>query len=276
MSRKIVDIKDLHVRIGKKQVLKGLNIAFYRGEYVVIAGKSGAGKSTFLRCLSGSILPDAGWIVPDKDLSRKKIGFISDGRSLFSHFTISRMVNFHTRIYGIKNFDNTLIKELKLSPGRKIKSLSMGERTLFHLTLVLNQKPDLLLVDEVIHAIDPFLRERFLESVLDIIEERGTATIAVNHTFSDIEKIPERVLILDEGRFILDEKTDDLKNRLKKVATKEPLPKNIPVVFKKETGFCREYFIYPFDEKFRRDSSFLFEDIKLEEIIKAFIGGRYV
>lgn len=275
MNRKIVDVRDLDVRIGKKQVLKGLNIAFHRGEYAVIAGKSGAGKTTFLRCLAGAVLPDHGQVILDKDLSPEKIGFISDNRSLFSRFTLSRMTDFHRRVYGIEDFDDTLIKELKLDLGRKVRSLSLGERTLFHLALVLNQKPGLLLVDEVIHAIDPFLRERFLESTLDIIEERGTAAVAVNHTFSDIEKIPERVLILDEGRFILDESPDGLKNRLKKVVTKEPPPESIPLVFEKDTGFCREYFVYPFEEKFRRDFSLPFEDISLGEIIKAFIGGRY-
>jgi len=98
----------------------------------------------------------------------------------------------------------------------------------------------------------------------------------VNHTFTEIEKIPDRVLVMEKGQFILDEKAEDLGGKLKKVVAKEEIPEEVPCIFKREASYIKEYFIYPFDEKFRKKFPNDYKDINLNEIIKAFIGGQYV
>jgi ABC-2 type transport system ATP-binding protein len=275
MTEKIAEVENLKVSIGRKTVLDNIHIQFQKGESVVIAGKNGAGKTTFLKCLANVILPDQGRVLFSDKVSPEKMGYISDQLSLYENYTVRKGIDFHSAVYQIQNFDLTLINELKLNLNQKIKNLSAGERTLYHLGLILAQKPEILFIDEIIHVIDPYLREKFLEAVIDLIDRYQTTVVMVNHTFTEIEKIPDRVLVMEKGQFILDEKAEELGGKLKKVVAKEEIPEEVPCIFKREASYLKEYFIYPFDEKVRKKFPNDYKDINLNEIIKAFIGGQY-
>ena len=275
MTENIVEVENLKVNIGKKAILNNVDLQLQKGEAVVIAGRNGSGKTTFLKCLAEVIYPDEGHIHFSSNVSRDKIGFISDQVSLLENFSLRQGIDFHKDVYSIKNFDDTLLKELNLDLNQKIKNLSAGERILFHLSLILAQKPEILLVDEIIHAIDPYLREQFLEAVIDLLERDKATLVMINHTFSEIEKIPERVLIMEKWQFIVDEKSETLGKKLKKVVLESEIPEEIPCIFKRELTQLKEYFIYPFDANFKDEFSLDFKDVNLNEIIKAFIGGQY-
>ncbi|UCH95262.1 MAG: ABC transporter ATP-binding protein [Candidatus Aminicenantes bacterium] len=272
----MIKVKDLDVRFGRKRVLNDISVEFGKGEFVVIAGNNGVGKSTFLRTLVGIITPVKGDVAYDKGISKKKIGFISDQFSFFDDFTVKQGIDFHCRVYGIKQFDDNLLRHLDLERNQKIKNLSMGERVLFLFSLIMAQEPEVLLVDEIIHAIDPYLRELFLENLLEAIDRFNATVIGVNHSFSEIETIPNRVLIMENGRFILDEATEALKEKIKKVEANVDIPEDIPVLYKKEVLHYKEYYVYPFSEELRKSYDYRFRDLNLTEIIKSFIGGYYV
>ena len=276
MNQEIIKVKNFSVRMGKKKILDNLNVDFKKGESVVIAGRNGSGKSTFLRCLAYVILPDQGQIDFCNGITKEKIGFISDQLSLFEGYTVQQGIDFHSSVFAIKDFDYTLVDELKLDKNQKIKSLSMGQRTLFQLSLLLSQKPEILLVDEIIHSIDPYLREKFLEAVIDLMGDGQTTVIMVNHTFSEIEKIPERVLVMEKGQFILDERTENLGGKIKKIESDSKVSGEIPCILKKETEFHKEYFIYPFDEELKKKFPYEYKNLNLNDMIKAFVGGQYV
>jgi ABC-2 type transport system ATP-binding protein len=276
MTENILEIENLRVRIGRKTILDDIGIQFKRNESVVIAGRNGSGKSTFLRCLANVIFPDRGRIVYSEGITREKIGFISDQISLFENLTVEQGIRFHCSVFHIEDFDYTLINDLKFDLNQKIKNLSAGEKTLYHLSLLLSQKPEVLLIDEIIHTIDPYLREKFLEAVIELIDRCQTTVIMINHTFSEIEKIPERVLVMEKGQFILDEKCETLGEKIKSVVSEKEIPEEIPYIFKRESSFQKEYFIYPFKEEFRKAFPHKYKELRLNDIIKAFVGGQYV
>jgi len=275
MNQNVLEVHHLRVRFGKKVALDDVNIQFRKGESVVIAGSNGAGKSTLLRCLAGVIHPDKGQVVYASDLPREKIAFISDGLSLFENMTLKQGLDFHRRTFRIQDPDESFFEQLKFGKNQRIKNLSVGERTLYHLSMLLAQKPAVLLIDEIIHAVDPYLREKFLETVIEAIDKYGTTMITINHTFSEIQNIPERVLLMEGGRFILDEKSEQLKTKIKKVALDTEIPSEIPYVFKKESALGKDYFVYPFQEDFRRKYAYDFQSLELGDIVKALIGGEY-
>jgi ABC-type multidrug transport system ATPase subunit len=275
MNEDILNVSGLKVKIGKKTILDGIEVRFSRGECVLIAGANGAGKSTFLKCLAGVILPDKGDVSYTDGIGPEKIGFISDRLSLFENFTVMQGIDFHTRVFGIENFDTTLIDELRFDPAQKIKHLSAGERTLFNLSLVWSQQPQVLLIDEIIHVIDPFLRDKFIEAVIDLMDRCNTTVFMVNHTFSEIEKIPERVLVMADGRFIVDEKSEVLARSLKKVISTAELPSDCPVIFCRQAAAEREYFIYPYTAELVEQHPYEYLPVDLTEIVKTFIGGQY-
>jgi len=274
----MIDVKDLSFKFKKKPVLENINVRFGKGEFVLIAGNNGAGKSTFLRCLTGILSPLSGSVYYEEGLSKRHIGFIPDGLGFFEDLTLKKAINFHTRVFRTGGFDDSLLKELELDLNSKVKTLSVGERTLFLFSLILAQKPKLLLLDEILHAVDAYLRDVFLDRLLDMIGQYDTTVIAVNHTFTEIEKIPERILVMENGGFIIDEKTDTLREKVKKIelGPDGTVPDGLPVLFKKETPYIREYYVYPFEEEMRTRFDLEFRDLSLADILKSFIGGYYV
>ncbi len=276
MTENILEIENLRVKIERKTILADIGIQFKKNESVVIAGRNGSGKSTFLRCLANVIFPDRGSVVYREGITKEKIGFISDQISLFENLTVEQGIRFHSSVFHIEDFDYTLINDLKFDLNQKIKNLSAGEKTLYHLSLLLSQKPEILLIDEIIHTIDPYLREKFLEAVIELIDRCQTTVIMINHTFSEIEKIPERVLVMEKGQFILDEICETLGDKIKSVVSEKEMPEEIPCIFKRESSFQKEYFIYPFKEEFRKTFPHEYKELSLNDIIKAFVGGQYV
>ena len=275
MNQAIVEICDLSLSFSRKKVLDGLNASFQKGEWAVIAGRNGVGKSTLLRCLAGVLLPDSGSVIRSKEAPVRKIGFISDRLSLFEDWTVERAIVFHCRVFAVKEFDDRLLKRLGLSQKDRIKNLSAGERAILHLSLILSQQPSLLLIDEVMHMLDPYIRDLFIEALIETMAVHQATVLSVNHTFSEIERIPERVLVMDEGKFVIDDTTEALRGKMKKVVSREPLPAGLPCYFKKTDGIYKEYYLYPFCEELRTRHALDFQDIALPEIIKAFIGGGY-
>lgn len=276
MSDPILTADKLTVRYGRRTALDGVSAAFIAGEAVVVAGSNGAGKSTLLRCLAGAIIPDRGQVAFGPGLNKAKIGFVSDRLSLYESWTLREAWRFHKEEFGIAAAERPPIEGFSLDESRKIRHLSVGERTLFHLSLILAQRPAVLLIDEVVHGLDPFLRERFLETVIVAMDELKTAVIMVNHTLSDTAEIPERILIMDGGRLLLDERREALTAKVKKVSGHEEVPPSLPVLFETASEYRRDVYIYPFRDDMRRESGPAFTDIGLDEIVKAFIGGAYV
>jgi ABC-2 type transport system ATP-binding protein len=271
----VITINDLSMSFGKKKVLDRVNVRFERGEAVLVAGNNGAGKSTLLRCIAGVYFPGSGVIQLAAAITKKKVGLISDKKSLFEHFTLKEGIDFHSRVFNVEKFDDSLIKQLNLDMTQKIKELSNGERALYHLSLLFSQKPDILLVDEIIHAIDPYLRELFLEGVIELIDQLNTTVIMVNQVFYEMGRIPERVLIMENGQFVLDEKTEDLHRKIRKIVTGKEISQDIPVIFKKDTSVFSEYYVYPFTGEMETTYDYEFREVDLTEIVKSFIGGYY-
>ena len=276
MSDTILSADKLTVRYGRRIALRGVSASFAAGEAVVIAGSNGAGKSTLLRCLAGAIVPDGGRVCSAPGLDKAAIGFVSDRLSLYEGWTLREAWRFHRQEFRIAAAERPPIEGFALDERRTIRHLSVGERTLFHLSLILAQRPAVLLVDEVIHGLDPFLREKLLETMIGAMDELKTAVIMVNHSLSHTAEIPERVLIMDAGGILVDERREDLLAKVKKVAGDEALPPGIPVLFEASSEYRRDRYVYPFREEMRRESGAAFADIGLDEIVKAFIGGAYV
>lgn len=272
----LVDVRDLHLSFGRRRVLKGVAARFSRGESVLIAGKNGTGKTTFLRCLAGVLRPDRGRVSWAPDVPPKKIGFVSESLSFYEDWSVEQGIAFHRRVFGLPGFDDRLLKRLSLKSGRRVKELSRGERVIFVFSLAISQQPRILLVDEVLNHMDAYLRELMLEALIEAIDTLGTTVLLINHTFQEAARLPERILFMSDGRFTIDEKCEALQANVKKVVAGAPPPPDIPVLFRREGEYFKEYVVYPFREEMRGRLQGEVQDLGLPEILKAFIGGSYV
>lgn len=194
---------------------------------------------------------------------------------MFEDMTLNEGVAFHSEIFEINKFDFTILDQIGMDMKRKISGLSSGERAIYHLSLLVSQKPKLLLIDEVFYLVDPYIREIFIDSLIGLLDEGETTIIMVNHTFTETGRIPERVIIMDEGEIIIDEEREALLKKVKKISSEVPEKIDLPTFFSRNTPFGSEYFVFPFEEGMIRGKNLFAEDVGLNEIIKAFLGGRY-
>lgn len=273
----MIKIRNLHFSYGRQKIYKGFNLDIAEKEVTLITGINGVGKSTLLRLIAGVLKPASGEIRFHEKMGkdpRRTIGFISDSLSLYESLTVNRAIDFHRSVYKVNRFDDNLLKRTKIGHHQKIKELSAGQRVIFHLNLILSTDPKLLLIDEIIHSIDVYLRGIFLKEVIKLLSEKDVTIVFVNINFRDIENIVDRVILLKDGEIAVDEQIDALKSKVKKITT-HALPEGMPVLFQVDYTDHVEYFIYPFKEEYRNQVNGEVVDLDLTGIVNAFIGGEY-
>jgi len=273
----MIKLEHIHFAYKKQPVFRDFNLSIEPGESVLITGINGIGKTTLLRLMAGVLLPQQGRITYSEKLGpdpRSKIGYISDKINLYENMSLQEAIRYHSRVYDIRNFDTEMIDKAKLKTGQKIAELSRGQKLVFHLSLILATRPEMLLIDEVIHSMDVYLRDVFLNRLLKMIEENRVTLVLVNLNFHDIEKIPQRILLLKDNRIAVDEPMESLKSRIKKVVSDREIS-GLPVLTHKQHEDGHEYYIYPFEKDMVPGTSAKITDLNLHDIIKAFIGGEY-
>jgi len=279
----MIEVSGFTFKYGKKKALDEISLNLEKGEAVILAGANGAGKTTLLRALSGVLLSSKGDISIDgggfhRHL-RGKIAYIPASLSFFDSLRLSEAIRVHS--YFHNGFTYKEIGGYRFPLNRKLGSLSRGEKTLFYLSLALSASPDYLLIDDVIHYLDPHLREIFLGILLQLIEENGLGVVIACQSPLDLEGLIDRVMVLDHGKIVLNEPVETLKqNFVRCYASTEP--EGLPVVFKKEWQGMKELYIYPFPwEYYKNEREKMamgiekIEYLNLTEILRAYIGGEY-
>ena len=275
----MITIEGLHFGYGTTPLFENFDFAVPPGQVCLVSGINGVGKSTLLRLMAGVLRPQKGRIEYDARLGpdpRRKIGFISDRLSIYESMRVDRLIELHMSVFGVKDFDDALIRHTRIRDRDRVKTLSVGQRTILHLSLILSARPELLLIDEVIHDLDAYLRRLFIDEVIRQLGERTVTTVFVNVNFHDIENLVERVVLLKNGTVAVDEPIEVLKDRVKRVVAADGLPDGIPYIYRISRDSLSEYFIYPFSEELRGDLPGRVDDLNLNDIVAAFIGGEYV
>lgn len=273
----MIEIRGLSFSYGKTRVFKDFDLSIPEGQVCLVTGINGVGKSTLLRLMAGVLRPDKGEIRYDARLGadpRRKVGFVSDALSLYESLTVAEAIAFHKSVYGLPSFDDSLVRHTKIGCGQKVRELSIGQRTILHLSLILSLEPEVLLVDEIIHSIDAYLRRIFLEQIVQLLSKRRLTVVMVNVNFHDIEHLIERVILLKSGRIAVDENIEDLKAKVKKIVSQEP-PAAMNVLSRIDYTDHSEFFVYPYHDRFRETIEGDVFDLNLTEIVSAFIGGEY-
>jgi len=212
----MISVKDLHVRFGKLEVLKGIDQEITKGEKVVIIGPSGSGKSTFLRSLNLLETPYKGEVsvsgqnILDKKTNinkvRQKMGMVFQQFHLFPHLTVLENITIAPR--KIKNMPvdeaNKLANDLLAKVGLLDKvteypsKLSGGQKQRVAIARALAMEPDVMLFDEPTSALDPEMVGEVLAVMKDLAKD-GMTMIVVTHEMGFAREVASRVLFMDEG-----------------------------------------------------------------------------
>jgi len=220
-----IRLRDIRKRFGSVQALDGVSLDVEPGEVVALLGPNGAGKSTLIRILATTVLPDSGSatvaghdVVRDAMGARRFLGvMIGDERSHYWRISGLRNLAFFGALFGLPRSEAAVRSERLLdavgltdAADRPVLGYSSGMRARLSLARALLPDPPLLLLDEPTRNLDPLAAAGFRESVSELIAERQTGILFATHDLHEAVAISTRVLVLSEGRPVLEESASGL------------------------------------------------------------------
>lgn len=219
----VISVKNLKKHFGKTKAVDGISFDVGEGEIVGFLGPNGAGKTTAIRCMMDFLRPSSGKIEllgldAQKNSAQLKenIGHLSSESTLYDSWTGAEHINFLEKIRGVSQFDEKLVKNLKLDTRKKVKALSTGNRRKLSIVLALMHTPKLLVLDEPTVGLDPLL-QNYIYEILKAQAAKGNTVFMSSHNLAEVEKICDRVIVLKDGKIVAVEKVSDL--RAKKIYT---------------------------------------------------------
>ncbi|MHC4946179.1 MAG: ABC transporter ATP-binding protein [Planctomycetota bacterium] len=236
----IVRIENLTKSFTFVHALKKVSLEIRSGRIIGLLGANGGGKSTLLRHIIGLYVPDRGTCftfgcpadrLSPKDIAR--IGYVHQEGELLDWMTVDQMIRYVAAYYPDWNRDleQRYLKEFEVREGERVGALSPGQRQKLAILLAIGFDPEFLILDEPASALDPIARQRFLDLLVQIIQDSNRTIIISSHILSDVEKVIDHVLIMDKGRILRDTSFDDLREEFLKVrltSLNGPLPETLP------------------------------------------------
>ncbi len=226
----VLKAEDIWKRYGNTIALRGVSLDLKKGETKVIIGPSGAGKTTFLKCLNLLVRPDKGRIwVDDEEITspkadvarlRQKIGFVFQEFNLFHHLTaIGNVTIGLTKVKGmsksdaIKKAEETLRRvHIEEELWRKYPAqLSGGQKQRVAIARALAMDPIVMLYDEPTSALDPGLSSEVL-LVMKELSERGITSLVVTHEMGFAYEVADEIVIMSGGRIVEEGSPEELKD----------------------------------------------------------------
>ena len=216
----MIEIKDLYKSFGGHRVLNGFHMKLYKGENLVVMGKSGSGKSVMIKCLVGLMQPDSGYIsVMGKEINtlnresldalRSDIGFLFQGSALYDSMTVRENLEFPLRRHKeklgkitdttplvLEALENVgLAHTIDLMPDEL--SGGMQQRVALARTLIL--QPKIIFYDEPTSGLDPITSKEIIELIRNIQKKYATSSLIITHDVDCARVISERMILLVDG-----------------------------------------------------------------------------
>lgn len=221
----MIEIKKLSKNFGELKALDHVSFEVKKGELFGVIGQNGAGKSTLFRSMmnfydhfDGEILYEG---KPMAEIPLEKIGFLPEERSLSPKKTIREEVKFFARLNQMRNLDEKTLQayfdrfEIKGTLDDKIKSLSKGNQQKVQLLASLIYKPEFLILDEPFSGLDPY-NANLLMGIIKEINKEGTTIIFSSHNMENVEYLCDRLIMLKNGKIVLNGSPDEIRNSYEK------------------------------------------------------------
>ena len=216
MSDKLIVCQGLSKAYGRKPALSGVDLEVGRGRIVGLLGPNGSGKTTLIKLLCGLIQPTAGTLavdgLPIGPETKALISYLPDRMYFASWMRATDLFDLFRDFYRDFDYNKALAmcRSLGVESRDRIKTMSKGTKEKVQLVLVMARKAQLYLLDEPIAGVDPAARDFILRTILTNYNEEGTVLIST-HLIADIEKVLDEAIFLKEGRIMLHETVDNIR-----------------------------------------------------------------
>ncbi|WP_396455004.1 ABC transporter ATP-binding protein [Actinomadura sp.] len=205
-------------RYGKRWALADCTLDIPEGRIVGLVGPNGAGKTTLLNLAVGQIRPTAGSIrvlggVPASGPEQlAKVGYVAQDTPTYSSLSIGDHLKLGARLNP--RWDDAFARErigrLGLGLGHRAGKLSGGQRAQLALTLGIAKRPELLILDEPVAALDPLARREFLQGLMEAVAEHSLSVVLSSHLVSDLERTCDYLIVLVDSRVRVAGDVDEL------------------------------------------------------------------
>lgn len=202
--------------------LRRINLELAQGRVMALVGPNGAGKTTTLDCIAGIMFPDSGEIEicgikqnPNTKDWKFNFGYVSSEPIFINTMTGENFLKFVSKYYPSWNFNYMieLIEKLEFDSSVKIHKLSTGNKTKLEIITALSYQPKLLLLDEPTNALDPIIRDRFIEIIFDYMNNEENSVIWSTHIINEVSEIADEFAFLNNGElFEISSKVDLTEN----------------------------------------------------------------
>lgn len=211
-----------------KEIKAVNNISFNveKGEVLAFIGPNGAGKSTTIKMLTGILYPNKGEVKVmgiDPSKERKKLAYkigtvFGQKEQLWTHLTPYDNFKFFGAIYDLDDYTTEKrikelieIFELEEIINTPVRNLSLGQRIRCEIAASLIHKPDILFLDEPTIGLDPVVKEKIRILIKRLNKEQKTTIFLTSHDIGDIEKLCKRIIIVNNGKIVMDDSMENLK-----------------------------------------------------------------
>jgi ABC-2 type transport system ATP-binding protein len=236
MSEIVLQTRDLTKYYGQHLALDHLNLTIPKGVVYGFLGRNGSGKTTAIKLLLGFLSPTSGSgevlgcdsanLTPE---IRGRVGYVCEGHPLYRWMPIGTLESFQSAFYPDlwdKRLFDEMLDYFELSRKQRIRTLSNGQRAQVSLALAMATSPDLLIMDDPTLGLDVVIRRQFLQGMIHLIQQKGKTVLFSSHILSDVERVVDRVAVIDKGVLRADCTLDQFRSGIRKVRAERtgPLP----------------------------------------------------
>lgn len=216
-----IEVSGLTKSFGNKIVLKDISFSIGNNEIFGLLGPNGAGKTTMIRIILDILRQDSGKVkILGKDFSeniKERIGYLPEEGSLYRSNSVFSVIKYFATLKGVKDADpaiNEWLKKFDLYDHRKkmVRDLSKGMQRKMMFIVSMLHKPDILILDEPFSGLDP-INKKLVKNIILELKKKGITIIMSTHQMDEVERMCDRILMINKGNKVLYGKLDEIKKK---------------------------------------------------------------
>ena len=212
----VLECKALTKNYGHMAALDGVDLAIEPGRIVGLLGPNGSGKTTLIKLANGLLTPTGGEILvcgmaPGKE-THALVSYLPERTAIPTWMTTTQLLDFYQDFYADFRRDaaEEMLQHLNIQPKQHIKQMSKGTREKVQLIVTMSRAAKLYLLDEPIGGVDPATRDYILSTIIGNYDPEAAVVIST-HLISDVEKVLDDVIFINQGRVMLQSSVDQIR-----------------------------------------------------------------